>query len=59
MAKHPFTQHDSHAAIAQLGERETEDLEVAGSSPARGTSFFLRHCENPVSSSQSHHYVQH
>lgn len=26
------------AAIAQLGERKTEDLEVAGSIPARGTS---------------------
>jgi hypothetical protein len=24
------------AAVAQLGERQTEDLEVAGSSPARG-----------------------
>jgi hypothetical protein len=27
------------AAIAQLGERETEDLEVAGSIPARGILF--------------------
>ena len=25
-----------HAVIAQLGERQTEDLEVAGSIPAHG-----------------------
>ena len=28
------------AAIAQLGERQTEDLKVPGSIPGRGTSFF-------------------
>src|SRR3990172_9584747 len=32
------------AAVAQLGERETEDLEVAGSSPARGTPPAERLC---------------
>ena len=29
------------AAIAQLGERETEDLKVTGSIPVRGISFFM------------------
>ena len=29
------------AAIAQLGERETEDLKVTGSIPVRGTFFTL------------------
>ena len=29
-----------HAGIAQLGERQTEDLKVAGSIPAVGTYFF-------------------
>ena len=28
------------SAIAQLGERQTEDLKVAGSIPARGKPFF-------------------
>ncbi len=28
------------AVIAQLGERQTEDLEVAGSIPAHGIPFF-------------------
>ena len=28
-----------YAVIAQLGERQTEDLEVAGSIPAHGTLF--------------------
>ena len=28
------------AAIAQLGERQTEDLKVPGSIPGRGTPFF-------------------
>ena len=32
------------AAIAQLGERQTEDLKVAGSIPAFGT-FFLKSAE--------------
>ena len=27
------------AAVAQLGERETEDLKVTGSIPVRGTLF--------------------
>lgn len=31
---------DNHAAVTQLGECKTEDLEVAGSSPARGTMVF-------------------
>ena len=30
-----------HAGIAQLGERQTEDLKVAGSIPAVGNIFFL------------------
>ena len=29
------------AALAQLAERKTEDLEVAGSTPAVGIWFFL------------------
>ena len=29
------------AALAQLAERKTEDLEVAGSTPAGGIVFFL------------------
>ena len=29
-----------HAGIAQLGERQTEDLKVAGSIPAVGNIFF-------------------
>jgi hypothetical protein len=29
------------ALLAQLGERETEDLEVAGSIPAEGTFYFF------------------
>ena len=29
------------AALAQLAERKTEDLEVAGSTPAGGINFFL------------------
>ena len=28
-----------HAGIAQLGERQTEDLKVAGSNPAGGDTF--------------------
>ncbi len=32
---------DNHAAVTQLGECKTEDLEVAGSSPARGTIRFF------------------
>ena len=28
------------AVVVQLGERQTEDLDVAGSSPAHGTDFF-------------------
>lgn len=30
-----------HAVVTQLGECKTEDLEVAGSSPAHGTMTFL------------------
>ena len=30
--------HQSHAAIAQLGERQTEDLKVPGSIPGLGTN---------------------
>ena len=29
------------AAVAQLGERETEDLKVTGSIPVRGTLFIF------------------
>ncbi len=32
---------DNYAAVTQLGECKTEDLEVAGSSPARGTIVIL------------------
>ena len=32
---------DNYAAVTQLGECKTEDLEVAGSSPARGTIHFF------------------
>ena len=31
---------DCIAEIAQLGERQTEDLKVPGSIPGRGTPFF-------------------
>ena len=34
--------HCTIAAIAQLGERQTEDLKVPGSIPGGGTFFFLR-----------------
>ncbi len=33
----PLNQRILKAAVTQLGECQTEDLEVAGSSPARGT----------------------
>ena len=36
---HPVRPHP--AGIAQLGERQTEDLKVAGSIPAAGISFFF------------------
>ena len=29
-----------HAVVVQLGERQTEDLDVAGSSPAHGINYF-------------------
>ena len=32
---------DNYAAVTQLGECKTEDLEVAGSSPARGTMTYF------------------
>ena len=32
-------QNDFQAAIAQLGERQTEDLKVPGSIPGRGIDF--------------------
>ena len=32
------------AAIAQLGERQTEDLKVPGSIPGGGTTFFTQIC---------------
>ena len=35
--------HECIAAIAQLGERQTEDLKVAGSIPAHGNIFSLFH----------------
>ncbi len=35
-----FGQEETGAEIAQLGERQTEDLKVAGSIPAFGTFFF-------------------
>ena len=36
-----FISHFICAAIAQLGERQTEDLKVPGSIPGGGTDFFL------------------
>ena len=33
--------HQSHAAIAQLGERQTEDLKVPGSIPGLGTNIYI------------------
>ena len=35
--------------IAQLGERQTEDLKVPGSIPSRGIRFYLRPCEFALS----------
>ena len=35
-------QKRDRAAIAQLGERQTEDLKVPGSIPGRGSSFLLQ-----------------
>ena len=32
----------AHAALAQLGERQTEDLKVPGSIPGGGTCFFCK-----------------
>ena len=32
------------AVMAQLGERQTEDLKVPGSIPGRGILFYLRPC---------------
>ena len=37
------------AAIAQLGERQTEDLKVPGSIPGRGILFYLIPCEFALS----------
>ena len=36
-----FESAQGYAAVAQLGERQTEDLEVACSSHARGTFFLI------------------
>ena len=36
------------AAVAQLGERETEDLKVTGSIPVRGTFFIAYHFTLPI-----------
>jgi hypothetical protein len=35
---------DMEAAIAQLGERQTEDLKVLGSIPSRGILFCMLSC---------------
>ncbi len=32
-----------YAMVVQLGERQTEDLDVAGSSPAHGINYFLKY----------------
>ena len=40
----------THADLAQLGERETEDLEVLGSIPRVGTFAFWNHAQIPVQS---------
>ena len=37
----PRQKIDAAAAIAQLGERQTEDLKVPGSIPGRGTFFIF------------------
>ena len=34
----------NYAVVTQLGECKTEDLEVAGSSPAHGTMFLPNAC---------------
>jgi hypothetical protein len=36
-----FAVKESQAAIAQLGERQTEDLKVTGSIPVRGNCFLF------------------
>ena len=36
------------AAIAQLGERQTEDLKVPGSIPGGGTFFFVTLSQNKI-----------
>jgi hypothetical protein len=36
-----LSQFSQHAVIAQLGERQTEDLKVPGSIPGRGIIFFF------------------
>jgi hypothetical protein len=36
-----FAVEESQAAIAQLGERQTEDLKVTGSIPVRGNCFLF------------------
>ena len=36
-----LSQLSQHAVIAQLGERQTEDLKVPGSIPGRGIYFFF------------------
>lgn len=41
IATAPCTQIDMHAAIAQLGERQTEDLKVPGSIPGLGNFYTL------------------
>ena len=42
------------AVIAELGERQTEDLKVPGSIPGRGILFYLIPCEFPLSNWNEH-----
>ena len=37
--------HQSHAAIAQLGERHAEDLKVSGLIPGLGTKIYMYLCQ--------------
>ena len=42
------------AVIAQLGERQTEDLKVPGSNPSRSILFYLLPCEFALSNWNEH-----
>ena len=52
-----FTETHAVAAIAQLGERQTEDLKVPGSIPGLGISYFC--IQAPRSASRERRLVWH